>query len=386
MVEKDNAEATKKVSAYTPGLKVKRDFDVIKDRRLPIKGETLVKLGEKVDFDTEVAKCKVIGDSYLLDASDLLDIDKEDVANFLIKKIGDNVKKGEIIARKTGFFGLINKVVESPVDGTLERVSDLTGKITIQQLPIPVEVTAFIPGKVINVIHGEGVEIETHAAFIQGVIGVGGETHGKLIMLANSPDMILTPELITSEHKGKILVGGSFAEIDSINKAKEVGVTGIIIGGLNYETLVDILGHELGVAITGNEDIELTLMITEGFGKMIMSQRIFNLCREFEGYEAAINGKTQIRAGVIRPELIIPHNKPLETNIEGPKELDVSMTYGTSVRIIREPYFGKIGVVTNLPVELNLLESESKVRVVTVQLENEGEITIPRANVEIIEE
>ena len=59
---------------------------------------------------------------------------------------------------------------------------------------------------------------------------------------------------------------------------------------------------------------------------------------------------------------------------------------GSSVRIIREPYFGQLGRVTELPVELQNLETEARVRVLRVELEDGQETTLPRANVEAIEE
>ena len=59
---------------------------------------------------------------------------------------------------------------------------------------------------------------------------------------------------------------------------------------------------------------------------------------------------------------------------------------GTLIRIIREPYFGAIGKVLSLPVELQKLEQESSVRVLEAELEDGRTVTVPRANVEIIEE
>jgi len=62
------------------------------------------------------------------------------------------------------------------------------------------------------------------------------------------------------------------------------------------------------------------------------------------------------------------------------------MQPGTPVRIIREPYFGEIGTVASLPVELQKVETGSDVRVLVVRLDDGREVTVPRANVEIIEE
>jgi len=54
--------------------------------------------------------------------------------------------------------------------------------------------------------------------------------------------------------------------------------------------------------------------------------------------------------------------------------------------VIREPYFGRIGRVTALPPELQKLETEAMVRVLEVEFDDGTRATIPRANVELIEE
>ena len=58
---------------------------------------------------------------------------------------------------------------------------------------------------------------------------------------------------------------------------------------------------------------------------------------------------------------------------------------GAPVRCIRAPYFGQIGKVHSLPVELEVMPSETKVRVVEVELAGGENIRLPRANVEVIE-
>ena len=45
-----------------------------------------------------------------------------------------------------------------------------------------------------------------------------------------------------------------------------------------------------------------------------------------------------------------------------------------------------MGTVETLTIELQEVETESPVRVLTVKLENGKQVTVPRANVEIIEE
>lgn len=376
-------ENTDEAFAYTPGLKVKRSMTVRKERRLPLLGDILVEKGANVSYSKIVAKTEVPGDPELVKVSAILGIDHNEVRDFISKKEGDKLQKGEVFGSYKAFFGLINRTVTSPLDGEIESVSKLTGQVIVRPEPVPVDVNAYLPGKVVEILPREGVVIATQAAFIQGILGLGGEAHGEIRIVVDSPEDELTPERISEEDKGRILIGGSLITLDGFRRAVEIGVAGLVAGGMNYTDVTEIVGRAIGVAITGQEELGTTLIITEGFGKMNMSTRTFDLLKSFEGYVAAINGATQIRAGVLRPEIIIPHEETQEIETE---ELSAGMVSGTSVRIIREPYFGAIGVVARLPVELHRVESGSKVRVLVVRLDDGTEVTIPRANVEIIEE
>ncbi len=59
---------------------------------------------------------------------------------------------------------------------------------------------------------------------------------------------------------------------------------------------------------------------------------------------------------------------------------------GDVVRIIREPYFGMLGNVTELTPALERVESETKVRVLEVKLDDGKLVKVPRANIERIED
>jgi hypothetical protein len=170
-----------------------------------------------------------------------------------------------------------------------------------------------------------------------------------------------------------------------LKKAIKVGAVGFIAGGFHDRDLRDFLGFDLGVAITGHEELGITLVVTEGFGDMPMAKATFDLLSSCEGILASINGATQIRAGVIRPEIIIPRPGKVMAKV-GVEESDESnLEIGSRIRAIREPHFGKLGEVTSMPVELRVLESEAKVRVLGAKFDDGVEDVIPRANVELIE-
>lgn len=384
-----NEEDANSTYAYTPGLKVKRNILVRKRRILPVPGKELVKDGEIVSFDTIVARTTIRGIPHISRTSSVLGVDPDEVEDFMVKKIGEKIEKGEIIAKYSAFFGLFDRKCYSPVMGIIESISKVTGCVVIREPEILVNLDAYIPGKVVEVFPGEGVDIETNAVFIQGIFGVGGETHGELKICVETYEDILTEEDIHEDCKGKILVGGSQISKNALKKAVDVGAAGIIAGGIDDKVLMDFVGYEIGVAITGHEDIPITIIITEGFGKLPMSNSSFSLVKAFEGYMVSATGETQIRAGVMRPEIIIPHppdEKSEESEEDTEDILAGGMNIGTQVRVIREPYFGAIGKITHLPVQLQKIPTESNVRVMEIELQDGRNVIVPRANVEILEE
>ena len=374
--------------AYTPGLKVTEGMTIQKERRLPLQGEVLVETGAIVQAEDVVAKADLPGNVQLLNVANLLSVPAKEITEYMLKPVGETITKDEIIASTKGLFGLFKSQARSPIDGTIEAVSDVTGQVILREPPIPVEVKAYTDGTVTEVTPNEGVTVETYGSYIQGIFGVGGETVGNLTVAVSSPSDELTVGQILPEHWNNILVGGSLITTDAIRKAIQQGVKGIIAGGIDDADLRELLGYELGVAITGSEDIGITLVITEGFGSIAMAEQTFMLLKAREGMKTSINGATQIRAGVVRPEILIPIAPEVtETASEVEDETaEGILEIGSPVRIIREPYFGRLGRVTELPIKLQSLETEAQVRVLRVELSYGEHVRLPRANVEAIEE
>ena len=369
--------------AYTPGLKVLENTSVEKERRLPLKGEVLVDKGTDVSPEKIVARTHLPGNVQMVNVANLLNVDAQDVPGFMLIDIGKNISKDDLLAETKGLFGLFKSEVKSPVDGVVESVSNVTGQVVIREAPVPVEVDAYMNGNVSEIMDKEGVVITSNAVFIQGIFGMGGENRGNLRVLVNDREDELNEEMITADMKGSVIVGGSYISLKAFKKAISVGVSAVVVGGFNYHDLKEILGYTLGVAITGSEDIGASLILTEGYGKIPMGSRSFDILKKHDGNFTSVNGATQIRAGVIRPEIVIPINNvdDLDSDV---KKNEMGITEGSLVRVIRSPYFGQIGTVKALPHELHKMESETMVRVAEVEI-NDQKFVIPRANLEMVE-
>lgn len=370
-------------SAYTPGLTVSGDTVVERLRRLPIKGEVLVKVGDPVEHDTIVARALLPGPLQTIRLSEKMGIDAKDAPSESRFNVGDHVNEGDVIAETKGLFGkYFKQTVISEYTGEIESISEVTGNVLVREASIPVDMYAYVQGKVLSVMDEEGATIQTRGAMVQGIFGIGGERNGEIRIAVSGPDEVLDSQHIQESDAGKILVGGAGITAEALKKVNELGVVGVIVGAIKDVDLIELLGYDIGVAITGQEDVTTTLVVTEGFGKLSMAGRTFELLKSLEGKSASLNGATQIRAGVIRPELIAP--MPHAEGEMAPQHSGNELKVGTPIRVIREPYFGALATVTGLPSQLQVVESGAEVRVLEAKLDGGEVVCVPRANVEII--
>lgn len=280
---------------------------ITKQRRLPTRGEVLVEVGQQVKPETVVAK-GVVPNPELHDLKlfTQLRVEPEMVKDYMTKAEGEQVARDEVIAVSRSFFTRQTRVSRSPVDGFIERVSTVNGRVYIRANPLDVEVSAYIPGVIKEIIPEEGAVVETSGTRLEGSFGIGGEAYGDIILATEGPDITLSSNDILPEHKGKIIVGGSIATLDALREAVNVGTKGVIVGGVDQKDLTYFLGYEIGVPVTGDEQTGLTLIMTGGFGVNHMEEVLFETLRDHSGRMACINGATQIRSRSIRPEIILP--------------------------------------------------------------------------------
>jgi hypothetical protein len=374
--------------SYTPGLRVTADVVIHRRRILPIPGEVLVTKGDQVSATTAVAQAALPGKVYPVNVANKLSITPGELPAYMSKREGEAVTKDEVFAENAPLIKWFKTQVRAPISGTVENISHVTGQVFLREPPQIIRLSAYIDGRIVEVTPAQGAVVESRCAFVQGIFGVGGETAGMIALAVQRPDEVLTADHLTAAHQGRIVIGGALAQKGTFARARELGISALVVGGVHDRDLRDLLGYDLGVAITGTEKIGFTLIITEGFGTIPMAKRTFDLLSAKTGQKASCSGATQIRAGVIRPEVIIPLAYADESKGQNPKATvaDGGIQTGAVIRIIREPYFGVLARVKELPAELQQIPTESHARVLIATLPDGREVTIPRANVEMIEE
>ncbi|NOT23184.1 MAG: hypothetical protein HOP22_10755 [Nitrospiraceae bacterium] len=371
--------------SYTPGLTVTEQAVVLRRRMLSLPGKVLVTVGETVRANQPVARAELPGKVYPLNLANQLSVAPDEIQEYLIKKVGDSVRKDEILAQNKPVMKWFKTEILSPITGVVESVSPVTGQVLLREPPRVFELLGYVDGRIVEVIPQQGVVVETNCSLVQGIFGIGGETRGEIVIAVPSPDEALSPRHFTANMKGKVVVGGSFISSEALARAKEVGVAGVVIGGIHDKDLRALLGYDLGVAITGTEQVGFTLILTEGFGEIPMAGKTFGLLSAHAGQQASISGATQIRAGVIRPEIIIPKVGASSDHSTAAAPQRDGIRIGDQVRIIRDPLFGKLGEVASLPPDLQKIPTESEVRVMGVRFADGSTAMIPRANIELIE-
>jgi len=339
--------------------------NVRRERVLPVPGETLVHIGERVEPTQVIARANLPGDFRILPVARLLGIPVSQVERCMRVNLGDDVQQNQVIAARRG---LLARSVKSPIDGIMTASGG--GRVLIEAQPTLFELRACIHGTVSNVLEHYGAVIETVGAVVQGVWGTGGDSSGVLKCIVKSPEKPLRAKAIDPSCHGTILVGGAGLNETTIKRAQELQVRGIVTGGLPPELLPLV------------EELPFPIVVTEGIGTVPMSTPIFHLLTTNDGREASISGQVQPRWGIVRPEVIIP--LPAETLPPAETQPGVPLTVGTRVRVIRAPHMGAVGTVRALPAHARRIETGVRVHGAEVDVGQEAPIFVPVANLEIL--
>ena len=371
-----------KGQALVPGLRQVADLVIQRRRELPVPGDLLVEIGQQVTSDQVVAQAELPGDLQVLRLPEKMGIEVFEVCEGLRVKEGDSVERGTLLCEHAGLFGWFKTKAVAPLAGVIEFISQRSGHIGLRLPSHVLQLSAYISGIVTTVEAERAVLIQSKAAFIQGIFGVGGERQGRLKILAVAPEATVTAVDIPAECAGAVLVGGTNPSLEALQVACARGATAFVTGAIGAEALAGYLGYDLGIALTGDEPVDMTVIATEGFGTIPISERVLEIVTRFEGLHASVNGATQVRAGALRPEIIIPHQ--VTTDIVGLSTTSFGLTPGSEVRLLRVPYFGRRGIVQDLPKALGKIATGACARVVRVKLTDGVVVTVPRANVELL--
>ncbi|MFN7035423.1 MAG: hypothetical protein ACK4SN_03575 [Bellilinea sp.] len=332
-------------------------------RMLPGKGRILARVGQEVNAAYVVAEADLPGSHVLVDVRRILGLRRAEQAHRLIeRKVGEKVEKGDILAQ-TG--GILPKVIRAPVNSTIVAIQ--RGQILLEKAGVHYELKAGLNGVVSEVLSERGVVVETHGALIQGVWGNGQINGGLLQFAVAQPDEEIHRANLDMSLRGSIVVGGFINKADALDAAEELPLRGLVLGSISAGL------------IAAAQKCTIPIMVTEGFGQIPMNRAAFRLLKTHERRETSINTLWNPEFGE-RPEIVVS----LPSQGQTPMDV-VEFTVGQTVRILSAPYSGEIGTLVAIRPGRVTLPGGLRVQVAEIRLENNQQISLPLANLDVLE-
>ncbi len=341
-----------------PHMKIRRE------RALPQSGEITVGVGNEVNPSQTVARTPLRTQFAIVDASEILGVPPEKVNDCVIVEKESIVDVGTVLAHRKQVVR--QKQVLSPAEGVMFDV--INGRIFIQQTSDWIETRAMVSGRVVSYVGDRGVIIETYGTLIQGIWGSRKEGYGKLKMMSRNNNGFLAKDQLNHE-VGKLILGvGRLEHLEVLYLAQEMGVAGIIVGGMSADLCEAAYG------------LNYPIILTDGVGKQNMSSTVFSLLQGVEGRETSLFASYDASRGQ-RPEIIVPEAAtPTSEAMQANKPLQI----GQKVRLIRTPYVGQIGEVVKIYVLSQLLATGAKAQGADIRLSDGHVVFVPFANMDVI--
>jgi hypothetical protein len=354
---------------YLPVARALKQTRVMRERLMPRIGEVKVKRDERVEPVDVVARVSMPNIIRSYNLAKMFKLQPNQAKKTLLKKVGATFVKGEPLARYKSMFGSALRV-RAPADGRI--IAERNGELLTSEATNPLELQANIKGTIANVMPRFGVMIQTAGGLVQGVWGNGKEAYGVFKLLSDNREQALSAELIDVSCLSAIVVVGGSITPEGLKQVEAQKVGGIVAGSMP----VALRDHVMA--------LPFPVMITEGFGSLLMVEPAFELLKLYKNHEANLRAVAQTRWGAVRPELVIPLAARESANITEVASPVVALQNGVPVRICAGDYQGHIGHVVSAKPQSRTLASGVRARAVEVEIEYEERVWVPINNLEAI--
>jgi hypothetical protein len=333
--------------------------------RIPRGSTPRVLVGQTVKATETLAAAEVAREHRIVDVVGQLNARLKRVESFLVKRVGDPVVKGETLASRRRFLRRLR--VTSPIEGRVIRIEG--GQMLLEGPRTRIEVEASVPGKIVEVIPDEAVTIETTGAAIQVAWGCGGLVWGTLKVMDETPGLETNPGRFNIDHRGAIVAIGSPVTEAFLEEAADIRVRGVIASSVHASLVPRLASFDFPIGIT------------QGFGRLPMSERILGLLAQYSGREIAMDMGQIDNWRERRPEIIIPlasQQKPPVEDQSDPGKFSV----GQRVRVLQDPYLGQIGTIAAIHDDPRRLPSGLWSEGIDVEFSDGEVVFVPFANFE----
>jgi len=333
-------------------------------RLLPVDGHVRVRAGQHVRGTDVIATAILAPRHHILNLSSGLGVSEAEAERHLERFVEDDVVAGDLIARKKGF---ISRNVRAPVDGRIVLISGAL--VFIQEKHGSLELRAGLPGQIRELIIDRGVTLTTTGALVQGVWGNGRIDSGALAVIAANPDQVIDPEQIDVSLRGSVILGGHCSAVEVLERAQTERLRGLILGSLASDL------------IPAARKMPYPILVLDGFGRLAMNAAAFTLLATNDKREVALNAEPFSRENGARPEVLIPLPPPPTAEIV-PDFAELER--GQRVRIVRAPYQGTIGTITQIQTGLAVFPNGLRAAAANVKLSGGEIVQVPLVNLEIL--
>ena len=292
-------------------------------------------------------------------------MDSDQVSRYMVKERNTWVEEGDVLAQREG---LSRRAIRAPGNGRIVTLSD--GRILFEQTGDLFRMRAGFPGTVVETDGIQGVILETVGTLIQGTWGNFGQDFGVMRLVGEGPGDAMTTSRLDINLRGAILVAGVCEGEEPLRQAAELSIRGLILGSM-HASLIPFV-----------RKLAYPVVLTDGFGVKGINAPAFDLLSGNIGREAAVIAHSNDPYSISRPEIVIP--LPATSHVDIPDEI-VLLEPGVRVRILRSEHTGEAGMVREILPEAMTYPSGIKASSAVVDLGDSGVVTVPLANLEVLQ-
>lgn len=219
----------------------------------------------------------------------------------ILVRVGQRVVPGQILAQKTWEGSRLKMTyVVTRLFGVVKSIKDCV--VTVESRQISQKLTAWLSGEVLSTEKNWSVTIKAKAYRLVGTYGLAGERSGTLRTVDQA--QLTSSDIGESDHHKVLAVRGRISQ-EALLKAADIGVAAIIGAGCKLSVLRQYAGDDFIPGITGNEQVGTGVVLLQNFSGTMIDEESWLCLKNNEGNQVALNGTTHIRAGAIRPEVLI---------------------------------------------------------------------------------
>lgn len=244
------------------------------------------------------------GGPVTMDMSRLLGVPPSGCRQWLKVRRGDRVHRGQVVASLP--VGATSRLAPAPISGIVQDISPDGSRLTVE--PVGDITYSLLAGVVTEARPGRHVKIATHGWRLQGTFGVGGPACG---ILAVEPDGQAGGESYRPAVQDAVVLLRAAPDRARLGHLQAAGAKAVIAPFMDELELVSYLGQEIRLGITSGTDRSgMAIVLLEGFAPGAASRAgdgpaALEFLAGFEGKPVYVDGRTQVRAGARRPEIIV---------------------------------------------------------------------------------